>query len=1618
MDPREMDALVARLVQNPHDQEALGWAHQAGQSDPRSYAMLLEKVGTATQDPAFASHWLTEAANVWSTTLGDAHRAARALMIAIDRDPTQPNPADRLAELYREKGDVKALVALLERRAKALAPHAGQDSDMRAHVAGLHEELGRLWAEAPLAQPARAVENYRRAIEYDPSSQYAIYALRELYKALGQWADAAPLFAAELALVTDPERQLALYTDEAEVRRNAGDLAGATQAARHARSVEGGADPALKQQLATYVLERVQAGEAVHPSDRAEAAGLFAELSETYQGEHGLAYALCGAEVDPSHDRALQLALYFGEQLGRTTELASPAARYLQANPQGALAAEARRFAGSTPPAPPPPAQQSSSARLRAAASVAEEADEVEPEDDSPVAPPVAASPEKIRALLDAAEGLVRKARKTEAAEKYREVLGLEATNEEALTFLEGFLRQTRKYAELRDVLLTATRAHGVEADRRKGWLREIAGLCETQLRDLDTAIQALKQLVALDRSDEAVRGQLRRLLERGGRWDDLATVLEQEAEQETDVEARISLEKALAKIHEQKRKDPVAAGEAWARIANLSPEDESALGTAVKFFEKGERLDLAAQVLADNVGSLSDDSARANSLEKLGGLREAAGDSVAAGEAFAEAAQITQKPAHWEAAERCFVRGEAWDQAATAAGELGKLAGRPRDQAQHHAREAEHLRRAGDAESAVARLEQACGLDPTDDELAKRLEDAYAEADRWEEIAAFVLRRAEALQDRAARVGLRKRAATLQREQLASPDAARESLLLVLNDGDDAETLAALAADAEERAEPGEAAEYLHRLAKITEEPAQRLEIALREARLVSDGLDDSAGAIERYETILRDLDARSVEALTALAALHEKVDDPRGVAHALERHLALLGEPAPEPTDTDAAESRLDLARRLSDLYEGPLDDPRAAIRALGLVRSADPEDYDAVSRLCQLSEKVEDWPEVARYLALGIEVEGDEDEASAMTRRLAEILADKVGKGDEALAALGEGADRGDEACREDYVALGDRLGWKGVVAAKLVEWYADAPAGASRNEKLRGSFDRFLEVGRDADAARVAQELARTRGADAELAQRMEEVALRLTDLETLSMAHDLLVQPLSGPARAEEMVRQAEVLARAGVDRAEAVLHGEQALTSVAPGDAEPLLARLAALGADPAAAVEVYERQITRCKNPADKLHALGRAAQVAVAADLGDRARGFLDLALGGAAQEDALDALEQMAREADEGAETPRMRRLVAEAFAAGGQGARDGGRTRSALLRRASRIAHAELRDDDLAFRWLGDAVIAHVDDASLDSLMELALELGEPARADAVLSRALEEVFDGPLVRKLLARRAAVRRDELGDRVAACADLKRLHDLAPADQAVMDQLLGLLTELDDCRGIVQLYEDQILRGKDPAIRVEIARKVARLWEERLADAREAADAWRRVLRMKAGDPEATEGLDRAKSNMLKKGSRPPPAPPAPAPAPPEAAPPSERPARPPTEPPVASAPSEAPAQPEPAASDSGDDDQPTVPPAAGDADLDGGALEGLRQPPPPADLGYEGEQTVAASVQELQEAADRSMVEGDDAAVSRSDHTQITRPAFAVDSSGDLSGDDEEEIVADDAELIED
>ncbi len=1514
----DIEALVRRLIENPHDQGAIAQAHRSGQNDPRVYAGLLERVGKETPEPALASHWFTEAANVWVTSLGDAHQAARALMNAIERDPTDPVPAERLADLYREKGDSKALVALLERRARALSSLVRSNPDLRGTVVAIHEELGRLWAEPPLSNAGKALDNYSKAIEYDPKTQYSIYATRELLKASGRYGEAIPYFEMERVLSLETSRRLALYLDEAEVCKAAGEEELAAGALRNAVALDP-ADAALRQQLGTIVLELVRQGRQVEASLRHEAANMFVLLAEDF-AEHALAYSLCALEMVSGHERAMQLALHYGEQLGRSEEVVPFAAAYLASNPDGALAEEARALAGDKPPlempreehsegsragATSPPAsgttrsstkQRRSSRAAGASSSSVDRPSARAGRSGAPSPLSQAASPRTsarpieadrnpfagdtgdmdeeeqalaalsegaprpaeigsnvtgpVRELLQAAATLIQKNRRNEAAQKYKEALAIEPSQPLAIEYLQTFLRRTRRFNELRSLLHAAAGVEGVTYQQRASWLREVASLSEGQLQDLEGALQAWRQLSNLGAGEESA-SQLRRLLERAGRWHDVAELLRTQADQQSDLEARIALEKDLSRLHQTKLEDPVAAGEAWARIAGLTPGDDVAIDTAVKLFESGERHDLAIQVITDNIHSVEDPSAKVELLTRLGTLRLESGDASGAAIAYSEAAKTSNDLDLWELAETSYLQAQQLEKAVAANSERVRLlADQPVRQAGLLVKASEYLAEAGDHARALQNLYRATELDPQNDDYAEAVEKQLLASRRGVELPAFLLERAARIADSSKRVALRKRAAKYQSHDLGDFEAARRSYELVLSEADDAEALTLLADDSEGRGDAAAAVGYLRRLIGLRDEH-RRVPLLLREAHLRHKGLKDLDGAVRSYETILRELDPKNLDALSALADLELQRGKPDKAAEALERQLELA----------TSAELKTDLGVRLADLYESDLNDVEGALRVLQIVHATDPNDFDAVQRICELSERSENWGLLARHLQSLIAIEGDEEEVSQMTRRLAAVLHERLERSDEALKYLEDIADRGDEGCRQQFVSLADDLKKPVLAAEKLVQWYAPETGSTRRAHALHGAFTRLVTAGDDAKLVAVAKELARTRSADVDIAEPLERVGTKTRDLDVLNMALELKVRDLSGVPRAEEMVRQAEVLAMTGLEASMAIVHGERALTSVAPDRVEPLLQRLASLANSVEHKVDVYERQVERCKSPTEILFALSRAAQIA--SEQGDlkRARRFFDQALADGVPEGGLEVLEKAARASDAGRgnRDTTLRVVLADALAAGGLGAGVSATARSALLSRAALLAHRDLGAHEKAFAWLADALVTHVDQQVLQSLNELALDLGDHGQAEGVLTAALEEVFDVPSVRQLLAARSTIRRTHLNNAAGSADDLKRLHELAPGDDSILRQLESLYGELGDYRGLVQLYENQILRGRDPNARAELARRVALIWRDKLKDARETADAWRRVLRMKPGDTEAKEGVLLAKRAM---------------------------------------------------------------------------------------------------------------------------------------------------------------
>src|SRR4029079_8344947 len=103
------------------------------------------------------------------------------------------------------------------------------------------------------------------------------------------------------------------------------------------------------------------------------------------------------------------------------------------------------------------------------------------------------------------------------------------------------------------------------------------------------------------------------------------------------------------------------------------------------------------------------------------------------------------------------------------------------------------------DRAAAIVKLEQAAEIDPTSDAYAQALEGQYRKEGREPDLVRFLLSRGEKLTDKPRRLAARRAAAELQRT-LGDREGARETLLAVLADGDDADALGKLIDDAVER--------------------------------------------------------------------------------------------------------------------------------------------------------------------------------------------------------------------------------------------------------------------------------------------------------------------------------------------------------------------------------------------------------------------------------------------------------------------------------------------------------------------------------------------------------------------------------------------------------------------------------------------------------------------------------------------------------------------------------------------------------------------------------------------------------------------------------------------------
>ena len=208
---------------------------------------------------------------------------------------------------------------------------------------------------------------------------------------------------------------------------------------------------------------------------------------------------------------------------------------------------------------------------------------------------------------------------------------------------------------------------------------------------------------------------------------------------------------------------------------------------------------------------------------------------------------------------------------------------------------------------------------------------------------------------------------------------------------------------------------------------------IALREAELIADAVGRRRG---RDRSLRADLHgARSdlpPRAAGRSRTCRRRATTSAAAANALERELKIVTDPTRARADRHAPREPLRADRRHR------ADHPRSRRRSKrgpGRLRRARAASASSARRPRSGTGSRSFSPSASRSRAT-------RPRPRILTRKLSGVLADKLNRGDEALAALAEMADQGDEGVRAAYIELGDRLGWRGIVATKVVEWWLEA------------------------------------------------------------------------------------------------------------------------------------------------------------------------------------------------------------------------------------------------------------------------------------------------------------------------------------------------------------------------------------------------------------------------------------------------------------------------------------------------------------------------------------------------------------------------------------------------
>jgi len=965
----------------------------------------------------------------------------------------------------------------------------------------------------------------------------------------------------------------------------------------------------------------------------------------------------------------------------------------------------------------------------------------------------------------------------------FRRVLEADPEAIEALDDLEGLQVMVGDWEGLAWVYeQKLDRTH--DAGERAGLLGRLGGLFEEQLNNPERAVSYYQRAAGENPDDGVAYEALDRLFAAVNDSERLADVLERRMEIESEPAVRVEVGMRLAELYEAQLQRPDAACDALRRVVDTDSEHRAALEGLSRLYERQGQWPELVEVLQRRAECAAHEAERVGLTHQIGNVMERELDDELS--AIAVYGQVLRIDSGHEPSVQALLR-------------ITKLADYRED--------------------------------------AAAVVEPYLRAqDRWNDLAALLRLRADAMTDPHQKAEQLVALADVHEQGRRDPNAALDALLQSIGErpGED-EILDRAEGLAKDLQRWSDLVDVLFSEASASLDPALGASLYRRVARICEEELRDLSKAIEAHERALSLL-GDEPPILDALDRLLQATEQWDRLHEILSRRL--------DSRDAD----RPTLLLRQGRLRAGHLGDFEGALGAYQQAMEEDPGRDDAIAAVRSLASKPEvassaldlleehyrssgELEQVVQLYQQRVEIAPTDADRVALLTEASEIWEHDIGRPERALAVMRDAVrtDPRDPALVESLERLAEVSGrWSDLT-------------GLADEIAAQGDLDR-----RELYALRLRSAgWSRDRLEDASSAERELTEALSL-DPEPLE-AHEQLVSLLRDQGRASDLVaalrawsdaepdaerriallREAADMARRHLSLPDVAAEHYQALIALDRHDVEGLraLAEIRAGQSRWNEVVGLLERliEVVPSAERAQVARAMGEAYRDHLS-DPRAAIRAFESALELDANDEAAMDALEALYREHD---------RLEA---------------LRGLLERRADaaegpdwierRLRLAELyeqafRDQDAAITVFREVLDADADNVTAQRDLERLFEAtGAWDDLNALILSRVGEAAE-QTQRSLLERVAEIHQAQRGDADAAIRVYERINSELGADERTLRALADLYTRKESWTKVADALERLASHLEGPAA-IELCHRVVDLYEQQLGDVDQAGRA----------------------------------------------------------------------------------------------------------------------------------------------------------------------------------------